>query len=212
MTPKAPPDIDLYVVNPPVSNTKKTHLLIRHSIFAAKKMIIKRSPMLGSTVPRYDGSAAGLLAGHEFAIAIFILALIYIFHPQLKYILVEIFWLSTRPYTRGFLQKPTPTILMCQLAVWIVTLVTTVYTLLLLYQALFYMPTGWAATSEFLTTCKALQVRRYLLILSHMLNPNRIRTLHLGRIVQSILPWNLNQIQPVTRRLSFSVLPMRCLE
>ena len=70
----------------------------------------------------------------------------------------------------------------------------------------------WASTSEFLTTSKALEVRSHLLILSQMLNLDKIRIFHFGRIVQSMLAWNLGQIQPVTWRLYFSVPTIRCLK
>lgn len=174
------------MVDPPVSDAKRMRLLIRNFILAAKEMITDRGEMLDLTEPCYDGPGTGLLAGHEFAFAMISLALIYIFHPQLKYVLVEVLWLSTLPSTVLFVRRKTKTISMYQLAVWILTLVSIVYMLVLLYQALFYIPTGWAATSEFLTTCKALEVRSHLLIPSQMLNRDRIRIFHLGRIVQSI--------------------------
>jgi hypothetical protein len=187
MTPKAPPDIDIWMVDPPVSNTKKMRLLIRNFIHVAKEMITRPSEAPDLTEPCYDGPGTGLLAGHEFAFGIVSLALIYIFHPQIRYLLGEIFWLSILPSTLEFVRRPTPTISKYQWAVWILMLVSTVYTLVLLYQTLFYMPTGWAATSEFLATCKALEVRSHLSVLLQMLSRDRIRAFHLGRIVQSTL-------------------------
>src|SRR5450756_737709 len=85
MTPKAPSDIDKWMMDPPPLDAKQIRLMIRDFILAARDIITYRVEVRELTEPRYGWNIFfGILAGHAFKVSMVLLALIYIFLPQLR--------------------------------------------------------------------------------------------------------------------------------
>lgn len=155
MTPKAPPDIDKWMVDPPPSIPMKIRRAAREIILAARKIVTYEVEVRELTEPHYDAPFRGILVGNELMLSATLLASIYIFHPHLRraasrldsWIIGEIYlrWRNTVEVMRHFLRMSMVSFCL--------------FTWFYLLGELFYVPTGWAATSEFLDTCKILEVR-----------------------------------------------------
>ncbi|KAE9378913.1 hypothetical protein N431DRAFT_460235 [Stipitochalara longipes BDJ] len=153
MTPKAPPDIERWMVDPPSLNPKNIHLIPREVFLVARSFLCYQKRQPRSTVPRYEMTLFGFLGSHKCVFVMVLLALVYIFYPQLFLAMSKLHTLLFSHTHAGLSRQRS----IKQFGVWILLLTVVIYSLVFLFRMLFSAPTGWAATSEFLNTCHLLR-------------------------------------------------------